>query len=730
MSSSASRQLNRRLIYQIFLILISVGLALFALMLPSISQSVSSALQADQVATKDYKALEDTSYISEIQTERLRNAAADAVRPVYTPVDTSIARHQLERLRAALDYISSVRDDSFANRNQKLEDIAALEDAHLDQAVAFDILDLTDTRWQIVQQESTTVLERVMSSAIRPEYIVDVKSGVPNQVSLVLPEHEVILVTELVTPFVVANSEFSEALTEAARENARNAVEPVTVSYRAGQTIVSAGQILTAEKIEALEQMGIVETKVGWKEWLSAGALVLILTSIMVFYLSRMSKLTENLRGLTLILLLFFLFLYAARFIIPAHTVIPYAFPLAAFSLTIAALFGPQLAIIFSLPLALLTAFGLVNTLDLTFYYLLGSLLGILVLHRANRLANFLWAGVAFAVSGILVTTAYRLLQPTTDIEAMVTLAGVSLLNGLVTASLAILLQFFLSLFLGTTTPMQLMDLTRPDQPLLQYILREAPGTYQHSLQVSNLAEQAAEKIGANPLLTRAGALYHDAGKARFPIFFIENQVPGFDNPHLNLDPEASSQIIIRHVTDGLKLGQKYKLPRDILSFILEHHGTMITRYQYVKAVQEAGGDESQIDKERFRYPGPRPQSLETAILMLADGCEARVRAERPTDEEHLITLVKETIDDRVAKGQLDDTDLTLKDLNLIQDSFVATLKGIYHPRIKYPELIQPLQPVADLPLTADERLSLPVSSSSMDNPNIQISTPLDTEVD
>jgi len=225
---------------------------------------------------------------------------------------------------------------------------------------------------------------------------------------------------------------------------------------------------------------------------------------------------------------------------------------------------------------------------------------------------------------------------------------------------------------------------------LLQVLLHDAPGTYQHSLQVANLAEQAAEQIGADPLLTRVGALYHDVGKSKAPQFFIENQPQGFPNPHERLTPIESARIIHDHVIDGLELGRKYRLPRRILDFIAEHHGTMLTRYQYVNAVKEAGGDESQVDEENFRYPGPRPRSRETAILMLADGCEARVRAERPDDDEMLYQMIKDMVDARITYGQLDDTNLTLRDMAVIIESFTATMRGIYHPRVVYPQLEKP----------------------------------------
>jgi putative nucleotidyltransferase with HDIG domain len=727
MPNQDSRQPRRRTIYLIFLVLISAALALFALMLPSLTRSFASSLQVGQVATKDYRAPTDITYTSDVLTEQRRDKAEEAIQPVYTEPDTSIARQQLEALRAAMAYISSVRADSYADINQKIDDLAALEGLNLSQSTAYSLLTLSDTRWQIIQQEAISVLEKVMSLPIRPENVENARETLPNLVSLTLPEDQIILVTELTTPFVIPNSQYSESLTFEAQEKARESVTPVTRDFSAGEIVVRGGHKLTAADIEALEKLGVVESQLNWKDWFSAGALVLAIVAMVVLFLLRNPDLTKDLRGLTINLILFFIFLYIARLVIPAHTVIPYAFPLSAFGLTIAALFGLNMAIIFAVPLAILTAYGLPNTLDLTLYFLLGSLMAILVLQRANRLANFFWAGAAFTLTGILTLIAYRLLLPNSDMVGMATLAGAALFNGLVTASLAILMQFFLAQFLGMTTSMQLMDLTRPDHPLLQFILREAPGTYQHSLQVANLAEQTAEKIGADPLLTRVGALYHDAGKARYPVFFIENQAPGFPNPHDNLDPETSSQIIIRHVEDGLRLGQKYHLPKRVLDFISEHHGTMLTRYQYVNAVKEAGGDESLVDKSKFRYPGPRPQSRETAILMLADGCEARVRAERPADEEQLRAVIKQVIDNRVASGQLDDTELTLHDLNVILESFTATLKGIYHPRVKYPQLDQADQPEIRLLGPNEETVPLPSSKKSRDEAQLSANHPIDT---
>ncbi|HEY5670459.1 MAG TPA: HDIG domain-containing metalloprotein, partial [Anaerolineales bacterium] len=385
--------------------------------------------------------------------------------------------------------------------------------------------------------------------------------------------------------------------------------------------------------------------------------------------------------------ILFLVFLLSARLIISGHGVLPYVFPLAAYGLTVAVLFGAEPALVSSLSLAILVAYGYPNALDLTLYYALSSFFGVLTLGRGQRILTFFWAGAVIASSGSLVAIAFRLPLPETDWVGITTLVGAALLNGTASASLAVLLQFFLAQLLGMTTALQLLEISRPDHPLLQFALRNAPGTYQHSLQVANLAEQAAEHIGADALLTRVGALYHDVGKALNPAFFIENQMPGNPNPHDQLDPLPSASIITKHIKDSLELARKYRIPRRLQDFMLEHHGTMIARYQYVNAVKAAGGDESKVDPELFRYPGPRPRSRETAILMLADGCEARVRAERPKDTDEMRALIKSVIQNRMSQGQLDDTDLTLRDLDAIAESFTTTLRGVYHPRIEYPNL-------------------------------------------
>ena len=677
----------RRRVYLIFLLLVTSAVTLIALAAPILAPLSSPSLQTGQVAPQDIVAPGGITFESGVLTEQQRDAAERSVLPVYNSPDPGVARQQLESLRAALNFITNVRADTYATAEQKLADLASLERINLDKDTAQAIISISDQRWQAIYQEAISVLEQVMRVTIREDRLEDARRTIPTLVSLSLTEDQADTVVKLVSAFLVPNSSFSEELTATARLKAREAVTPITRSYKAGETIVQRGQVITPAILEALAVMGLVQPQFSWSTLLSAAAVALLSLTMIIVYLRRRATLLNDLRGLTVFVALFLIFLLGSRLLIYSDPVVAYLVPVAAYSMTVAVLFRTDLALISSLPLVFLVTLGQTNAAELNVYYLLSGYFGVLTLGSARRMTAFFRAGAAVAGCSALVAIALSLPQSILEAVNLYPLLGAALLNGIASASLTVILQFFLAQFLGMTTALQLMEISRPDHPLLQRLLRNAPGTYQHSLQVANLAEQAAERIGADPLLTRVGALYHDVGKVVNPMFFIENQVPGMQNPHDKLEATASAQIIIRHVPDGLELARKHRIPRRIQDFIAEHHGTMITRYQYAKAVEAANGDESEVNEAQFQYPGPRPGSRESAILMLADGSEARVRAENPKDDDELRKIVKSVVDNRVSGGQLDNTNMTLRDLDQITDSFSATLRGIYHPRIEYPKL-------------------------------------------
>lgn len=671
-----------------FLLIASVVVAYAALALPLSLRPAAPPLQAGDVAPRDMQAPRDFEYVSQVRTEEARDAAEKSVQPVYTAPDPAVARKQIDQLNSTLQAISLIRLDTTMTADQKQSALASINGISLKPESVQQILNMSDSRWSSVQQESVRVLELVMRGPVRADNLDLVKKDVSSHVSLTLNEQDAALVTELVSAFVVPNSEYSQDLTTAAQQSARDAVKPVVQSYKAGETIVSGGNIITPADMEALQEFGLIHVEQPVETYLSVGALTILMAVFAGLYFYRRPDIPflSDSRSLIILTFIVLIFLITARLVVPNRTIVPYAYPLPAIGLLLATLFGLETGLIVSFVVCVLATYGLSNTLDLMPYYLFATLCGVVMLGPARRFWAFFRAGVAIAAAGIAMILAFRLSSGPIDWIGMATLVGAALFNGLASAGLALLLQYLLAQYLSLPTALQLLEISRPDFPLLQMFLRNAPGTYQHSLQVANLAERAAEKIGADPLLTRVGATFHDIGKAAGdPSFFIENQVPGSINTHTDLTPEKAAAAIIRHVHDGVVLAHKYHLPRRIDDFILEHHGTLPTRYQYNQALEKAGGDASKVNIEKFRYPGPRPRSRETALLMLADAVEARARAENPEGDDGLREIVRSVIERCEKEDQLDNTQLTLRDLNLITESFVTTLRGTYHPRIQYP---------------------------------------------
>ncbi|MBZ0277766.1 MAG: HDIG domain-containing protein, partial [Anaerolineae bacterium] len=307
---------------------------------------------------------------------------------------------------------------------------------------------------------------------------------------------------------------------------------------------------------------------------------------------------------------------------------------------------------------------------------------------RSERINSYFLPGILVAFMNMVVVTIFYQGTASTQSVQLLELIVYSLLNGLLASVAALAALYVVTFLFNLPTSLKLVELSQPGQPLLQRLLREAPGTYQHSLMVGNLSEQAANAIGADAALVRVAALYHDIGKMLNAPFFTENQADGV-NPHEVLnDPARSADIIISHVTDGEKMARQYRLPARFRDFILEHHGTRVL-YFYDLAVQQAGGEEA-VDISEFRYPGPRPRSRETAILMLADSCEAAVRARKPSKNQEIVDTVSSIFDDKIQTGQLDESGLTLNDLKAIKKTIIDMLQAVFHPRISYPVRQQP----------------------------------------
>ncbi len=639
-----------------------------------------------EVATLDVRSPRRVTFTSDSLTEEARRKAEASIAPIYTPPDSHVARQQIARARAAADFIRAVRADPYTTATQKQEALGTLEGVPFSSAQIEQIVGLRDETWAKIESETLTVLDLTLRGEIRETSINQVRSRIPTMVSVDLTEAQASIVSTLAQSCIAANSFLDENATIAARAKARQAVEPVTRSYEAGQVIVREGETITALDLEALDHLGLHQAKTDWSDLAGTVLLTAIATLLLGLYLWRFEPAIWNrTRQVSLLAALIWLFVLAAKIMVPGRTVLPYLFPAAALPMVLAVVAGQNLAVL----VAALQG-GMIGVLsggsfELGVFATIGGMVAAMTVGRVERLSALFRAGLYVALVNIVLVLGFQLRASAYDPVGMLTLLAAGVVNGGLAASLSIGGLFLIGNLFDVTTTLQLMELARPTHPLLQLLLMKTPGTYHHTLMVANLAEQAAGRIGADPLLVRVGAFYHDVGKTTQPYMFVENQVEG-SNIHEKLDPRTSAGIIVRHVTDGLELARRYRLPSRIRAFIPEHHGTMRVGFLYHKAVQQASGDESKVDDRSFRYPGPKPQSKETALLMLADGCEAAVRAKGPSSVEELSEIVRKVVADRVACNQLSDCPLTLHDLDVIRQSFTLTLQGVFHPRIQYPE--------------------------------------------
>jgi putative nucleotidyltransferase with HDIG domain len=640
-------------------------------------------LNEGDVSDSDIRAPREMTYVSQILTEEARSRAAAAAKEVYDPPDARVARQQLTKARQILAYMDSVRQDSYATPEQQRQWIEAIPDLSLPVAVIDQILGLSEENWQAVQAEVISVVDEAMREEIRENQLDQAKRRVSTLVDLELSEAQAGVVSELARDLIKPNSFYNTGKTDEAKKLARESVTSVSRTIVEGEIILREGDIVTSLDVEALSALGLRQAEIEWQEVASTVVFVLLITIVLGLYLVRFRpEYWVRWPRMLLLLLLLTLFILAAKLIVSDQDSRSYLLPTAALSMLLTVLLGPQLAIAVTVLFSIIVGFMAGGSLELTAYTLLGGLIASLSLSRVEKLNAFFWAGIYVALANLVVVLAFRLPKQDYDAVQLLTLAGLSLVNGGLSASLTVTGFYLLGTLFDITTSLQLMELARPTHPLLRELLLKAPGTYHHSILVSNMAEEAAGRIGADALLARVGAYYHDVGKITRPYFFVDNQVEGV-NIHERLDPQTSAQIVISHVNDGVDLAKKYRLPRKVSDFIPQHQGTALATYFYHKAREVVGDGINEAD---FRYPGPKPQTKETAIVMLADSCEAAVRAEHPNSLEGIEELVRKVINSKMLDGQLDECDLTLRDLDEIRSAFVSILQGVFHPRIKYPE--------------------------------------------
>jgi putative nucleotidyltransferase with HDIG domain len=665
-------------------------------------------LQEGDVARADVVAPRQITYVSEILTQQRRESAANTVPDVYDPPQARVGRQQLTVANQILDFIVTIRSDPQIDTPTKIAHLNAISQLDLPPAVAGRILALSSSGWERTAAEVQLVLERAMREEIRETNLADEKRKVAARVRLDMPEEEATVVSEIVQDLLVPNSFYNADRTEERQRSAREGVEPMTATVERNETILREGDIVTSMDIEALDALGL--RQMGWSlaNFRAAAALVLLLGLVYLYYFWRQEpRLWLDVSVSLIVAVSVLAFVTIAKVVIPTHALLPFLIPYAALTMLLSVTIRFRLALVLTGLFTILIGWLSAGDVQLMAYALLPGLVGALKLRRGERLSSYAWAAFYVAVTCVLVVLAFSVGSGDWDVRGLAELVGAGLFNGLISMTVTLFGAYLVGAVFGVTTSLQLMELSRPTHPLLRHLLLKAPGTYHHTLIVANMAERAAETIGADALLARVGSYYHDVGKTVRPYFFIENRSDPID-PHASLDPYTSAQVIIAHVKDGLDLARKYHLPQRVTAFIPEHHGTQLASYFYHQAVKQAGSTDS-VDRTQFQYPGPRPQSRETAITMLADGAEATVRSKRPATVEELEKVVADSIQSRLSSGQLDNCSMSVEDLRAVQRAFVDVLRGLQHPRVDYPPEFQPGQ----LAATPSEPLT-PATPSAM----------------
>lgn len=675
----------------VFTFLLIVGLTLiysFSLVAPNDLEA-----NVDQPVDRDIIAQERISYESDVLTEAKREVETNAVPDQYTLLDQQIGRDQLNLARSIFSFIDVVRADSIASVETKLHYLNAIEALHSEETINEILITLSSSDYEVVKAEVIRIVNETMREEIRDTQVSEFRRRASRDAPLDLTSNQTAVVTDLAPQFIVANIFFDEIATDTARDEVAANVEPVVRTIEEGQRILRAGDIVRPEDREALIELGLLEQETNWQDVASILIIVVLTTVILVLYWNQYHRKhwMSNGRYLGSVLGIFLVFAMLTRlFQSGDNDSLVYWYPIAAMSIMLTVIFEERFAIIATLIISILFGFSASNSLELTLYTMTGGIMAALMLHDVQRITALFRAGIMASIGQITVIVIFQLAQNVIDVVPMLQLSLFAFANGILSAALSLVGFYVMGSLFGVTTTIQLQDLSRLDHELLQELLRRAPGTYHHSIMVANLAEQAGEEIKANTALIRVGAFYHDIGKMNRPPFFTENQ-EGI-NPHDTMDPYTSARIILSHVTDGLELARKYSLPDRIRSFISQHHGTRVIKGFYYKAREQAGDEADSVDVSKFTYPGPRPQSPETAIVLMADAIESTSRALQPDSPKAIEKIVNSLIDEDLASGQLDESGLTLGDIRKIRESFIKTLKGRFHVRVKYPgndELMQ-----------------------------------------
>ncbi|MGQ9475905.1 MAG: HD family phosphohydrolase [Actinomycetota bacterium] len=629
----------------------------------------------------------DLDVLDEERTELLRRQEMQRVQDIF------VNREARERALARMETFFSRMEGLRLEERPEAEKVSVLRAEFgegLDEETLRVILGSTPEDTRLLYLYASELVSQAMSQPVSYDNLEKVREETASRaLNLPLMEEFREAVAQILSAFLTINTAYAAEAVHRDMEEAARAVESVYAHYVVGQKIVGKGEIITPLILASLREAGALSPVGGYQQVVGVALLAILLyLGAVFFFLRYRASMLGEWRSVAALCLLFLVFVFLARLFALLADQSPlwgYLVPSALLGLTLAGVLDNLTALVIAVIGGMVGGVVLKGSFPLAVFVLLSGAAGSLVIGRLRKRDMLLKAGAQLSVFLALVSmiTASLFLE-----MRLVLLSGaLGLGNGVLSVILTLGAIPVMERISGTLTPMHMLELASPDHPLMRLLINKAPGTYSHSIVVGNLAEAAAHAIGAEPILTRVASYYHDVGKVKRPSFFVENQPEGF-NGHDRLKPNLSALVITAHVKEGVELAKEYRLPPEVVEIIRQHHGTSLVRYFYAQALKDRNPAEK-VTEARFRYPGRKPQSREAAVVMLADAVEAAAKAlERPTPVQ-LEQLVRNMVQERLEDGQLDESGLTLSDLEKITREFTRVLCGMYHVRVEYPSLVK-----------------------------------------
>ena len=652
--------------------------------------SVGSVSHDTIIAAKDV--------IDEVGTQEKKNAAAQLVEPTYRfqqDVKEEVMnalKESFTELYAIQQFGMTLRADSPSRPSSFSEEeiayaIGLQDKLNLNRNQIVTLLRTDNEQFEEMVSAVTSTVESTMNSTVREDSLNDaiqsilLYAGIKVDISLIQN-----IVPTVLRSCLKPNMIIDEEATEEARTTAMQTVEPVVVLQ--GESIIREGDRISRNQIEMLRQLGMLnDNNLDYSTyWGSVIAVRLSLMMMVITLLLLRPDVLSDVRQMAVILLILLIGISLAAVcnMLPSIYIVPVALCAALATVLIGYRVGISLTVTLTILLSAMVAgdnqSSYYDAVLIAIMTLSESMFTIWFLKGHPQRTRVLLSGLVSALIGISVIYGFKFLTSAETLDT-VSLIGWVIGGGLLNGALAIALQPVFEFIFRLATPTRLLELTNPSQPLMKRLMIEAPGTYHHSIIVANLAESAATRIKANSFLARAGAYYHDIGKLKRPMYFKENQ--NADNPHEHTDPYVSAAILISHTKDGMLMAQKEHIPPEVQKIILQHHGVTPVMYFYHKALQLSNGQ--QVDINEFRYSGPKPDTKEAAIVMLADTIEAAVRSMKDPTPKSIDQFIVRLVRGKLEDGQLSDSPLSLHDIDEICEAFSDILKGVYHERIEYP---------------------------------------------